>query len=70
MRSLGSYDASVRIWDLRSQQRMPIQILTEAKDSITSLSINGVHIVSGSVDGQVRWYDLRQGELRSDTFDR
>lgn len=54
----------------RSQQRMPIQILENAKDSITSLVIQNHVIVTGSVDGHVRTYDIRQGELRTDLFDR
>ena len=49
---------------------MPIQILEEAKDSITSVCILGSLIVTGSVDGYVRTYDVRKGELRVDYFER
>lgn len=49
---------------------MPIQVLEEAKDSITSLAIRSHLIVTGSVDGHVRTYDVRQGEMRIDLFDR
>mgnify|MGYP001588586432 FL=1 len=56
--------------ECRSQQRMPIQVLEEAKDSVTSLVVQGHLVITGSVDGFVRTYDIRQGELRTDFFDR
>jgi len=65
-----SYDGSIRIWDARSRSPEPIQILKEAKDSVT-----GVHTVqrqgeavirSCSVDGTVRTYDLRKGQVQCD----
>ncbi|KAM0790726.1 hypothetical protein ACM66B_004581 [Microbotryomycetes sp. NB124-2] len=65
----GSNDTSVRLWDIKSQQRLPIQVLEEARDSITSLAISGDMILTGSVDGHVRTYDLRKGELRADFFE-
>lgn len=37
---------------------------------MTSLAVDGSQIVAGSVDGHARTYDLREGELRSDCFDR
>lgn len=45
-------------------------VLEEARDSITSLVIRGSTVIAGSVDGHVRTYDLRQGELRTDFLDR
>lgn len=45
-------------------------VLEEARDSITSLVIRGATVIAGSVDGNVRTYDIRQGELRTDYFDR
>lgn len=65
-----SFDATIRLWDLRSQQGRPIQVLQEAKDSVTHVAIGQGEIVAGSVDGHVRTYDLRAGELRTDFFDR
>lgn len=67
-----SYDGTVRIWDARSRSPEPIQILRQAKDSVT-----GVHTVqssspgeavirSCSVDGFVRTYDLRKGQVQCD----
>lgn len=68
--STGSYDATVRLWDTKAQQRMPIQIMQDAKDSITSVVVSGSNVVTGCVDGYVRWYDLRMGELQTDYFDQ
>jgi mitogen-activated protein kinase organizer 1 len=49
-----------------AQTRQAIQTLDEARDSIQTLHVGPTFIVSGSVDGHVRTYDLRMGELRSD----
>lgn len=65
-----SFDATVRLWDLRSQQGKPVQLLQEARDSITCVIINGTEIVTSSVDGHVRTYDLRAGQLQADFFNR
>jgi len=45
-------------------------ILEDARDSITSLVIRGATVIAGSVDGHIRTYDLRQGQLRTDFLDR
>ena len=45
----GSYDASIRCWDTRSRSQEPIQILNEAKDSVSSLQISDNAIISGLV---------------------
>lgn len=50
----------------RAQNRQPIQTLDEARDAIQTLHVGPTHVISGSVDGHVRTYDLRKGELRSD----
>lgn len=55
---------------LRAQGRQAIQSLEEAKDSIQTLHIGPTYIMAGSVDGHVRTYDLRKGELRSDFIGR
>ncbi|KAL0956434.1 hypothetical protein HGRIS_002582 [Hohenbuehelia grisea] len=62
----GSFDTSVRLWDLRSQNRQPIQVLDEAGDAVQTLHVGRTSIITGSVDGHVRTYDLRKGELRCD----
>lgn len=67
---LGSYDATVRIWDCKSSSMKPIQVLEEARDSVSSLHVVGHEIVTGCVDGRVRVYDLRMGMLFVDVIGR
>ncbi|OZJ06268.1 hypothetical protein BZG36_00821 [Bifiguratus adelaidae] len=64
----GSFDTTVRLWDCRSQNRAPIQILEEAKDSVMSLQLVGTDLVTGSADGKVRMYDIRMGKVVQDTI--
>jgi len=65
-----SYDGTVRAWDGRSRSRDPIQVLSDAKDSVTAFSVAGsggaAEVVAASVDGSVRTYDLRMGRLTKD----
>ncbi|XP_027488506.1 WD repeat domain-containing protein 83, partial [Corapipo altera] len=62
----GSIDSTVRCWDCRSRRPDPVQVLDEAKDGISSVKLSAYEILSGSVDGRVRRYDLRAGQLYSD----
>lgn len=59
----GSFDATVRVWDARSQSTKPVQVLEEAGDSVSAVLVGGWEILTGSVDGRVRGYDLRMGIL-------
>jgi len=67
-----SYDGTVRIWDGRSFNRDPIQILDQAKDSVSCVHIlqtsSTTQIVSSSIDGSIRIYDLRMGEMKEYTL--
>ncbi|KII92845.1 hypothetical protein PLICRDRAFT_103445 [Plicaturopsis crispa FD-325 SS-3] len=62
----GSFDSTVKLWDIRAQTRQAIQTLDEARDAVQTIHIGSTTIITGSVDGHVRTYDLRMGELRSD----
>ena len=54
----------------RAQSRAPIQTLEDARDSVTTVCVNTTEIITGAVDGQVRAYDIRKGQLRSDYIGR
>lgn len=66
----GGYDATVRIWDGRSRSRDAIQTLSEATDSITDVRVvqsdAASEILTSSVDGKIRSYDVRMGRIRID----
>ena len=62
----GGNDSTVRIMDLKSRSYEAVQILDDAKDSITSIDIADDEIIVGSVDGRIRIYDLRMGKLHED----
>ena len=66
----GSYDATIRLWDCKSQSTKPIQVFEDARDSVSSLHVVGHEIVTGSVDGRMRVYDLRMGMLFVDVIGR
>jgi mitogen-activated protein kinase organizer 1 len=59
----GSRDNSIHTFDIRSRSLNPIQILKEAKDCITGLQVTSNKIFSSSLDGCIRSYDIRVGEL-------
>jgi len=40
--------------------------LEEARDAVQTIHVGRTEIITGSVDGHIRTYDLRKGELRSD----
>jgi len=62
----GSRDNSVQCFDIRSRSLEPIQTFKEAKDCITDLIVTENKIISSSLDGCIRYYDIRAGELTSD----
>lgn len=62
-----SYDGTVKLWDLKnSGAYKPIQTLNDAKDSVSGVDIHGHKIVTTSVDGKLRIYDLRMNQLITD----
>ncbi len=78
----GGEDKVVRAWDLRAPGREPAQAMREASDSITAVHVEGppggappaaagaepsaVRIVSSSMDGCVRTYDVRRAACTVD----
>ena len=57
----GSFDGTVKIWDIRQNNYKPIMTLDEAKDSVTDVATCEAEIIASSVDGRVRSYDVRTG---------
>lgn len=55
-------------WDIRTRKLEPIQTMNEAKDCITKIIVNEFEIVVSSLDGCIRRYDLRKGELTCDNL--
>ena len=57
----GSYDTTVRCWDLRAKNAYkPIQILTEAKDSVTSIKIRDCDIYTSYLS----WLSVKQRQKK------
>lgn len=44
--------------------------MDDAKDSISSIQVSAYEILAGSLDGCVRHYDIRNGQLTSDEMGR
>lgn len=61
-----SVDQSVKAWDCRSKSRDPIQVMNEAKDTVTCLCVSDHEILTASLDCYIRRYDIRKGELCTD----
>jgi mitogen-activated protein kinase organizer 1 len=68
----GSFDSTVRIWDVKAQNMKPIMVLDDARDSVSCVLAGGkageYEILAGSVDGRARCYDLRMGKMETDVI--
>lgn len=64
----GSFDSTVKIWDTKQRTERPIMTFSEAKDSISAIEVSGAEVMTGSVDGRVRCYDLRMGCVDQDVL--
>ena len=42
------------------------QVLDEATDGVTCMQVSDYEILTGSADGKIRRYDLRNGKLFAD----
>lgn len=67
---IGSADTTINVWDARSNAHKPLQSLTDATDTVSSLHVHmpSYSIASGSYDGRVRVYDLRMGRTTVDVL--
>lgn len=64
----GSYDTTVRVWDVRARSAAPVQTLADARDAVACVAVAGPAIYAASVDGCVRCYDARRGTAATDTL--
>ena len=64
----GSFDGTVKCWDLRSRSEKALCTFAEAKDSVSCVEAQGGLIYAGSVDGRVRVYDLAMGTVDVDVL--
>jgi len=65
------FDGVLRFYDLRARGAWkPIMECKDAKDAILCAASRESFVWSGSVDGVVRTYDMRAGQLQEDTVDR
>ncbi|KAK6523858.1 hypothetical protein TWF281_001825 [Arthrobotrys megalospora] len=64
----GSFDATVRLWDVKSNSMKPVMVWDDGKDSITSLVVGDGEVITGCVDGKLRRYDLRMGQIYVDVI--
>lgn len=63
-----SYDTSVRCWDNRNDSHYPIEIIKGFKDSVSQVTLYGAQIICSSMDGSVKVFDIRKGEVTTDTL--
>jgi mitogen-activated protein kinase organizer 1 len=74
----GGYDQTVSVWDCRSRSIDAIQSMKPFKDSVSSVTMpqdggdgdnisSSNIIIAGSIDGTIRQFDIRAGELTTDT---
>lgn len=62
----GSYDSTVRLWDLKAHSYKPLDVIKHCKDSVSKVIVNKHEILVSSIDGKVRTFDLRMGLSTTD----
>ncbi|KAG4068551.1 hypothetical protein HA402_004892 [Bradysia odoriphaga] len=64
----GGKDNMAMCWDIRTRKQEPIQVLNDAKDCITSIVCNDHEIITSSLDGCIRHYDIRASQMTCDSI--
>ncbi|XP_054744537.1 WD repeat domain-containing protein 83 isoform X2 [Anastrepha obliqua] len=59
----GGRDNAVFCWDIRTRRSEPVQVMKDARDCITTVLTNDHKIIASSLDGCIRQYDIRVGEV-------
>lgn len=53
----------MRFWDNRNDAYHPIEIIKGFKDSVSQVKAHGTQIMCASMDGSVKTFDIRRGEV-------
>ena len=64
----GSYDTSLRLWDCKSASSHCVEELKGFRDSVSKVLIKDYQIIGSCIDGTVRTFDARMGEITIDEF--
>lgn len=64
----GGNDSHVKIWDTRFSSSKCVQELRDHKDSISCIKWKPYQIISSSIDGSVKSWDIRSGLQREDIY--
>jgi len=64
----GSYDSTIRFWDMRSQTNKELQVCKNFKDSVTRVIVHEEYVFTSSMDGHIRTFDIRMGEILVDNM--
>lgn len=64
----GSYDTTLKLWDCKSGSSHCIEELKGFRDSVSKVIIKGNMIIASCIDGTVRTFDVRMGEITIDEF--
>jgi len=59
----GSYDSTIRFWDYRSISHNEIQVCKNFKDSVSKVIVDDTSVITSSMDGCIRTFDIRAGEI-------
>lgn len=62
----GSYDGTLRFWDMKQSKNRCIETISSFKDSVSHVLVDKHNVYVGSIDGYIRHLDLRAGEITSD----
>lgn len=68
MQISASYDTSVRFWDNRNDAYHPIEIIKGFKDSVSQVKAQDYKVICASMDGSVKVFDIRKGEVTTDSL--
>eukprot|EP00697_Spironema_sp_BW2_P016637 gnl/Spiro4/8002_TR4205_c0_g1_i1.p1 gnl/Spiro4/8002_TR4205_c0_g1~~gnl/Spiro4/8002_TR4205_c0_g1_i1.p1 ORF type:complete len:297 (-),score=50.19 gnl/Spiro4/8002_TR4205_c0_g1_i1:83-973(-) len=66
----GAYDRSMRFYDLRARSLESMQAVSDFKDSVTCVAVKDYEVFATSVDGCLRIFDIRAGQVFVDHLNK